>query len=62
MKQLIYKGKARVFAPSFTLRYESTGEEENGLISVTHLSSGEILYYEPKEYKNLFKEITNQKS
>ena len=57
MKELIYTGKARVFAPKFTLRYLSTGEEENGFIAVTHLLSGEVLYYNPDEYKNLFKEI-----
>ena len=35
--------------------YTFNGVVDNGLVSLTHIASGDVLYYTQQEYKNLFK-------
>ena len=56
MNNLIYTGLVRENAKLSTLKYRSTGEvNDNGLVPVVHLLTGEEWYYTEQEYKTLFK-------
>ena len=58
MKKLIYTGKVLPNTKPMKLKYRSTGEvNENGLVLVFHVLSGDELYYSEQQYKKLFKEI-----
>lgn len=64
MKKYTYLGKVRVGTDPRSLIYTSNGEAtesfgsfERGGVEVTHVISGDILYYSEQQFKKLFKEI-----
>ena len=57
MKKLLYTGKIQPSANELTRRYRSTGEVENGMITVIHILSGTTEEVHPYNYKLNYKEI-----
>ena len=55
MTRLIYKGKVSKDTNQRDLLYTFNRVVANGLVEVTHQSSGDILYYSQEQYKKLFK-------
>lgn len=64
MKKYTYLGKVISGTSPEKLIYESNGETtesfgsfERGGIEVTHVASGDVLYYSEQQFKKLFKSI-----
>ena len=64
MKKYTYLGRVREGADPRNLIYTSNGEVtesfgsfECGGVEVTHVSSGDVLYYSEQQFRKLFKEI-----
>ena len=55
--KLLYIGNVRRKASNDMLIYHSIGEVKNGLIQVTHVITGDALYYTKAQYHKLFKTI-----
>lgn len=57
MKKYTYLGRVREGADPRKLIYTSNGQLTHGLVEVTHVMTGDVLYYSEQQFKKLFKEI-----